>query len=75
MRGSKKKYLYIETPRKKYVKARVMLEGRDEPSVTPTMDASKIIIVGKPTRKVPYNYKVAKYDDLPPEIRAKLEHL
>ncbi len=75
MRGSKKKYVYIETPSRKYVKARVMLQGREEPTVTPTMDGNSIIIVGKPTNRPPWGYKVVKFEDLPPEVRAKIEYL
>ena len=75
MSGSRKKYVYIKTPKGRFVKARVMLQGREEPSVTPTMDSSKIIVVGKPSDRVPYGYKVVEYEDLPPEIRGKIEQL
>lgn len=75
LRGSKKKYVYIQTPGKRYVKARVMLQGREKPEVTPSTSADSIIIVGRPSKKVPYGYTVVRFEDLPPELRSKLELL
>ncbi len=71
-RGSKKKYVYVKLPNNKYIKVRVMLQGREKPVVEATMDPSKIIIVGKPTSKVPYGYMVFEFDDLPLEVQEKI---
>lgn len=76
MRGAKKKYVYIEVAKGKYLKARVALEGREEPSITASTDPSKVVVLWKPVRRVARGYKVFKLEDLPEklkeEIRAKL---
>ncbi len=72
MRGAKKKYVYIKIGKNRYVKARVILEGREEPTISPSTNPSKIILTGRPTKLVPEGYKVFEVDDLPPELRRKL---
>ncbi len=74
-RGSKKKYVYIKLSDGRYVKARVMLQGREEPVIETAMEPSKIIIVGRPTTKVPFGYKVFGEEDLPLEVREALKKL
>ncbi len=72
MRGSKKKYVYLKLSESSYVKARVLLKGDGEPSVTPTMDIERIIVVSKPLKKVPRGYKIIEKEDIPHDLLKKL---
>ena len=72
MRGAKKKYVYIELEKGKYVKARVTLEGRKEPVITVSTDPNRVIILGKVLGQVPRGYKVIKLEDLPEKLRESI---
>ncbi len=72
MRGARKKYVYIRIGEGRFVRARVMIRGEGEASVSPSMDAERIVIVGKPVRNPPYGYKVIDKEELPKEVLDKL---
>ena len=56
----------------RYYKARVFLQGDEEPIVEPSIDEERIVIVGGPYKNPSYNYKVYNEEDIPETILKKL---
>uniref|UniRef100_A0A7J3ZIP2 DUF5622 domain-containing protein n=1 Tax=Fervidicoccus fontis TaxID=683846 RepID=A0A7J3ZIP2_9CREN len=75
MRGSKKKYVYIELEKGRFLKARVSLEGRKEPVITVSTDPSKIVVLNKVLGRIPRGYKIIKLEDLPEKLREHLKNV
>lgn len=69
----RRKYIYIKLDDERFIKARLMLRGADEPEVPTGAKLGKDLVVVKNLVKRPEpGYKVISIDDLPLDLKESL---
>lgn len=66
----RRKYVYIKLGKNSFLRLRVFLRGAEEPSITPSMELGKDLLLIKDIVKKPRpGYTVLSLDDLPGSLK------